>query len=89
MPNELRPSIFEDVIRKIRRTLPRARSGRGSGFLSERSLAALFRVNGGSIREAIRALELFGLVRRRRVYNLKLPANRWGFFHQRRTGARA
>lgn len=62
----LRPRIFEDVIQKIRLDIAAGKIGPGQRLPSERSLAALFRVSRGSIREAIRALEIFGLVRAKR-----------------------
>ena len=54
--------IFEGVLQDLRLAIARGRIGPGERLPTERALAQQFRVSRGSVREAIRILELFGLV---------------------------
>jgi GntR family transcriptional regulator, transcriptional repressor for pyruvate dehydrogenase complex len=54
--------VFEDVIQRIRLDIARGQVKPGDKMPPDRDLAAAFGIGRGSIREAIRALELFGLV---------------------------
>ncbi|MGH7399453.1 MAG: FadR/GntR family transcriptional regulator, partial [Candidatus Rokuibacteriota bacterium] len=58
--------IFERVLQEFRLAIARGKIGPGKRLPSERALADQFRVSRGSVREAVRILELFGLVTVRR-----------------------
>jgi GntR family transcriptional regulator, transcriptional repressor for pyruvate dehydrogenase complex len=54
--------VFEQVIQQLRFEIASGKVEPGDRLPSDRKLALIFGVGRGSIREAIRALELFGLV---------------------------
>ena len=62
MPERGPKRVFEDVVQKIRIDIARGRIKPGDKLPTDRGLVNRFGVGRGSIREAIRALELFGLV---------------------------
>lgn len=62
MPDRGPKRVFEDIVQQIRLEIARGRAKPGDRLPSDRDLEKQFGVGRGSIREAIRALELFGLV---------------------------
>lgn len=67
LPPEQAPHrIFERVLQEFRLAIARGQIGPGQRLPSERALAQQFEVSRGSVREAVRILELFGLVTVRR-----------------------
>jgi GntR family transcriptional repressor for pyruvate dehydrogenase complex len=54
--------VFEDVVQRIRLDIAKGKIKAGDKMPPDRELATTFGIGRGSIREAIRALELFGLV---------------------------
>src|SRR5690242_1650036 len=58
--------IFEGVVQDLRVAIARGRIAAGERLPTERALARQFQVSRASVREAIRILELFGLVTVRR-----------------------
>ncbi len=60
------PRIFEGLVQDLRVAIAQGRIAPGARLPTERALAEQFRVSRASVREAIRILELFGLVTVRR-----------------------
>jgi GntR family transcriptional repressor for pyruvate dehydrogenase complex len=60
-----RTRVYEDVARQLRRFIEEGRLGPGDMLPPERELAAGLGVSRGSVRDAIRTLELVGLVEAR------------------------
>jgi GntR family transcriptional regulator, transcriptional repressor for pyruvate dehydrogenase complex len=61
-----RTRAFEDIILQIERAISSGELGPGDRLPSERELAETFGVSRSSVREALRALEMFGVVVARR-----------------------
>lgn len=61
-----RTRAFEDIILQIERAIGSGELGPGDRLPSERELAETFGVSRSSVREALRALEMFGVVVARR-----------------------
>lgn len=61
-----RPRVFEQFIHRIRLDIATGKIGPGEKLSPERRLSTQFQMSRGSIREGIRTLELFGLVRVKR-----------------------
>jgi GntR family transcriptional regulator, transcriptional repressor for pyruvate dehydrogenase complex len=61
-----RPRAFEEILSQIERAIASKELASGDKLPSERELAETFRVSRSSVREALRVLEMFGVVVARR-----------------------
>ncbi len=63
---DVRPRVFEDIVRRIRLEIAGGRIGPGQRLPTEPQIAVQLKVSRGSVREAVRVLEMLGLVTVRR-----------------------